>query len=262
MDIFDLLLPAALTILILVTLVYGLSTWKKNAGIMDVAWGLGFIFVAKILLFAVDRPSVIHKLVVLLIYIWGMRLAAHILLRSWGKGEDWRYAKWRKEWGKNHWWRSFLQINLLQGFFMLLVSVPILSATLSVADGMSFWAWLGATTWVIGFFFEAVGDYQLSRFLRTRRKGNEIMHTGLWRYTRHPNYFGEIAQWWGLWLIIIGQPYWQIAIISPVVITYLLLKVSGITMLESKYDNNKKYQIYKKRTSALIPLPPKTLLKR
>ena len=109
----------------------------------------------------------------------------------------------------------------------------------------------------MGFGFEAIGDWQLSNFLKNRKRSNQIMQYGLWRYTRHPNYFGEISQWWGIWLIVVTLDYGWLATISPLVITFLLLKVSGITMLERKYKKNKEFQKYKKRTSALIPMPPR-----
>ena len=267
LSLFEACIIAASSAGIFMSSVYLISLKLRDTSIVDIAWGLGFTVIATVLLGA-SGDSPVLQLMSVLVYLWGFRLALHIYARKAGKPEDWRYANWRQQWGSTHWWRSFLQVFLLQTLLMLIIATPLLVAAAAPDVAVTSIAWLGLIVWVVGFYFEAVGDLQLSRFIRKKKrteskkrrkhaKSKEIMTSGLWCYTRHPNYFGEITQWWGLWLIATTLPYWWLAIISPLTITFLLLKVSGITMLEKKYDDNKEYQKYKQRTSALFPLPPR-----
>jgi steroid 5-alpha reductase family enzyme len=193
----------------------------------------------------------------MLIAIWGIRLALHIGLRSKGKPEDFRYKKWREEWGKYFLLRSYLQVYLLQGFFMWIISIPIIVVSVATDQAISPFILAGTIIWLIGFAFEAIGDYQLMVFIKHKKNKSDIMQTGLWKYTRHPNYFGEVLLWWGMFIIVMPLQYGIWAIISPITISYLLLYVSGIPMLEAKYKNNEAFQAYKKRTSAFFPMLPK-----
>jgi steroid 5-alpha reductase family enzyme len=239
-----------------VTIWFIISLIKKRNDVADIAWGLGFIVIC--FYFIVTQPLLpISTLVYILVMLWGLRLAVHIALRSKGKTEDFRYKKWREEWGKYFLMRSYLQVYILQGFFMLLISLPILIVGLAPFQYLNAFSVIGFAMWLIGFAFETIGDYQLSVFVKNKKNKTDIMQTGLWRYTRHPNYFGEVLLWWGIFIITlpVQNSFW--GIISPLTITFLLLYVSGIPMLEAKYKDNVLFQDYKRRTSAFFPKLPK-----
>lgn len=196
-------------------------------------------------------------MVTCLVAVWGSRLAVYILIRHRGKGEDFRYARWRNEWGKWFILRSFFQIFMLQGLLLLIISYPVILVNHSSGEGLGLLDYIGILVWLIGFFFEAVGDYQLSRFKKKSENKGKIMTEGLWRYTRHPNYFGEAVMWWGIFLIALSVRYGWTSVISPIVITFLLLRVSGVIMLEKKYEDNEAYAAYTRRTNAFLPWPSK-----
>lgn len=225
--------------------------------IADVAWGLGFILVAAVSLVAGDVYSPRSLVVSSLVLIWGLRLALHIHYRNRGRGEDPRYRKWREEWGKWFVLRSFLQVFMLQGLLLLLVAVPIVCVNTAVAGSLGWLDLLGLAIWLYGFCFEAVGDWQLLKFIRDPANKGKLMTSGLWRYTRHPNYFGEVTLWWGLWMMTLALPGGWLTVVGPLTITILILKVSGIPMLERPYEERADFQEYKRRTSAFFPLPPK-----
>jgi len=248
---------SAICIFFYMSFIFLLAWIKKDSSIVDIAWGIGFISVAILTSFLEAGFAPRHVLVTALIFLWGTRLAAHIAIRNKGRGEDFRYAQWRKDWGMWFFIRSFFQIYMLQGFLLLIIAYPVMLINHSEEPGIKFLDILGLIIWLIGFFFEAVGDYQLSKFKRKAENKRKIMTQGLWRYTRHPNYFGEIAMWWGIFLIALSVKSGWTAIVSPLVITFLLLRVSGITMLEKKYVGNKEFEEYAKRTSAFFPWFPK-----
>lgn len=225
--------------------------------IADVAWGLGFILAAAISLLAGGIYPPRGLLVSGLVLVWGIRLAAHIHSRDRGKGEDPRYRKWREEWGKWFVLRSFLQVFMLQGVLLVMVALPVIFVNHAPPAPLGPLDLLGLTIWLIGFSFEAVGDRQLLTFTRDPANRGKLMTSGLWRYTRHPNYFGEVTLWWGIWLMTLALPGGWLTIIGPITITFLILKVSGIPMLEKRYEDRADFQEYKRRTSAFFPLPPK-----
>ncbi len=256
----EVILSAAVTVFVFMSLGYIISLLAKDASLVDIFWGLGFVLIAAILMYTTDNVSVVQIFTSLLVYIWGFRLTYHIARRKLGKPEDFRYVAMRKKWGKSFVWRSFFTIFMLQGLLMLIISTSILVSANAGDDGNTLYWWqvLGVAIWGVGYIFEVVGDMQLSQFLKKRKSKDEIITTGLWRYTRHPNYFGEAVQWWGIWLLVIGLPYGLWAIVSPLLLTYLLVYVSGVPMLEKKYAKNKQFQAYAKKTSKFIPMPPKT----
>jgi steroid 5-alpha reductase family enzyme len=239
------------------TLWFVASLIKKRNDVADVAWGLGFVLMAWASYFLSGDSGMRGLLVGILVSIWGLRLAWHIHSRNKGKAEDYRYLAWRKEWGKWFYIRSYFQVYLLQGFLLSLIVLPVLLINKSAGAGLGPIDILGATVWLLGFYFEAVGDAQLARFIKNPANKGKLMQSGLWAYTRHPNYFGEVTQWWGIWLVALSVPNGWIGIIGPLTITFLILKVSGIPMLERKMAENPEFENYKNRVSMFFPMPPK-----
>ncbi len=233
-----------------------ISILIKRNDIADIAWGLGFVAIV-CFLFIIQTATNQLGIVYILTIIWGMRLAIHIGVRTKGKPEDFRYKKWREEWGKYFVLRSYLQVYLLQGFFMWIISLPIIVVSMAQNQPISPFILVGSIIWLIGFAFESIGDYQLMLFIKHKQNKSDIMQTGLWKYTRHPNYFGEVLVWWGIFIMVLPLEYGLWAIISPITISFLLLYVSGIPMLEAKYKDNVAFEEYKKRTSAFFPRVPK-----
>lgn len=252
-------LTQALILLLYTTLWFAVSLVKKRNDVADIAWGLGFVLLSWSSLFYSQVFSVKALVVCILISIWGIRLASHIYRRHKGKPEDSRYLIWRKEWGKWFTLRSYLQVFLLQGFFLFLIIQPALLINNSHAEP-GLLDILGVAVWVIGFYFESAADLQLKNFLADPKNRGHLMDRGLWKYSRHPNYFGEVTQWWGIWILAASIPGGILTIIGPLTITWLILFVSGIPMLEKKYSGRPDFEEYKKRTSVFIPWFTKTAL--
>lgn len=232
----------------------------KRNDIADVAWGLGFGVLAIVCLAMAENLQPKAIVTAALIIAWGGRLAIHIALRHEKGPEDKRYQKMKEKW-RHPRLQAYLSVFMLQGVFMLLVAAPIYVIMNDTAAVMEWYNWLGVAIWAIGFYFESMSDYQLSRFITNKSNEGRVMKIGLWKYSRHPNYFGEITQWWGIFVIALLSPYWQFAVIGPVMITILILGISGIPMLEKRYKGNKEYEDYQKTTSAFLPLPPRTTAK-
>ena len=251
------LLYSAVAVWIFMTAVFILALLIKDNSIVDIAWGGGYVAITLLTFFLEPGAVARHWLISALVILWGIRLMIHISLRKRGAAEDFRYAKWRREWGRWLVPRSYLQIYMLQGVFMLLIASPVIHTNASSTRGLGWLDFLGLSFWLIGFFFEAVGDAQLARFKKDPSNKGKIMTEGLWRLTRHPNYFGEVTMWWGIFLIALSVPGGWLTIISPLLITFLLLRVSGVTMLEKKYRGNLEFETYARKTSAFFPLPPK-----
>jgi steroid 5-alpha reductase family enzyme len=236
-----------------------LSLLLKNASIVDVFWGLGFVIVAWLTFYRVEGYSGRKLLICTLVTIWGLRLAIHIARRNLGKGEDRRYQAWRADYGPRYWWVSLFTVFGIQGILMWIVSLVTQAGQMSVTPAQFVRVdALGCALWVLGFFFEAVGDWQLDRFKADPANKGMVMNRGLWAYTRHPNYFGECLMWWGLFLITMANRGNLWTIVSPLTITILLLKVSGVTLLEkSIVETRPKYRDYIESTSAFIPWFPR-----
>jgi len=247
---------SAISVLVYMTGWFIAAQIRGRNDIADVAWGLGFILVAVVSLVTGDAYSPRGLLVSGLVLVWGLRLALHIHYRNRGRGEDPRYRQWREEWGRWFVLRSFLQVFMLQGALLLLVAVPIVFVNQAPATPLGWLDLLGLAVWLYGFCFEAIGDWQLLMFIRDPANGGKLMTGGLWRYTRHPNYFGEVTLWWGIWLMTLSLPGGWLTVVGPLTITILILKVSGIPMLEKPYEDRADFQEYKRRTSAFFPLPP------
>jgi steroid 5-alpha reductase family enzyme len=258
MGLWEIYATAALVILSLMTALWIISLILRNASIVDIFWGAGFV-VANWLYFALTPAGFSTRkwLIGALVTIWGLRLSLHILQRNWGKPEDFRYRKWREEAGKKWWWQSFFKAFLLQGLLLWIISAPLLAAQISaVPDRLTVLDIAAIPLWAIGFFFEAMGDWQLARFKADPANRGKVLQTGVWRYTRHPNYFGDAAQWWSYYLIAaVAGGYWTF--FSPIIMTGLLVHISGVALLEKSLTETKPgYREYIETTSAFIPWFP------
>lgn len=247
----------ALFLFVYMSLWFLVSLIKKRNDVADVAWGLGFVLLAWVSFFLSRDSGARGLLVNALVSIWGLRLAWHIHSRNKGKTEDYRYLSWRKEWGKNFILRSYLQVYVLQGFLLFLIVLPVTVIHKYPAAAPGWFDFFGVAVWLFGFCFEVVGDAQLSHFIKNPENKGKLMQGGLWAYTRHPNYFGEVTLWWGIWLLSLAVPYGGLTVIGPLTITFLILKVSGIPLLEKKMAGHVQFAEYKRRVSVFFPLPPK-----
>lgn len=257
------LLSNLVIILLLMTLVWLLSLLKKDAGLADIFWGICFITIAWVSFLNAPGWTPRKLILLILVNLWGWRLAGHVFMRGRGRGEDRRYAKWREQHSPGFAWWSLRFVFLLQGGIAWLVCLGFQVGMYAAEPaGFGWLSWVGLVVWCFGYYWEAVGDYQLLKFMRDPANRGGILDSGLWRYTRHPNYFGETVMWWGIFLIVLPVPYGWLTIISPLLLTFLILKVSGVTMLEKDQQEVKpKYADYIRRTSAFIPLPPKEAAK-
>lgn len=235
---------------------FAVSVYKKRNDVADIAWGLGYIILC-VYLFISYPASPVSLLLYTLVTVWGLRLSLHIYTRNKSKTEDFRYKAWRDEWGKNFYIRSYLQVFQLQGVFLLIIISPVIHAAVAEPVQWNVYTWVGLCCWLIGFYFQAVADWQLAVFKSDPKNKGHIIQIGLWKYSRHPNYFGEILMWWSIFLITSPITNSFYFVVSPLTITLLLVFVSGIPMLEKKYKGNPAFEDYKKRTSTLIPAPPR-----
>ena len=251
------MITAAIIILAYFSVLFVIGTMRKNNSIVDIGWGIGFVILAWSLLILRLPLSLVRTTITLLVTLWGVRLFYHILKRNHGKPEDFRYVAFRKAWGKWVVPRAFFQIYMLQGLLMFLIALPyILQGGTSGGVQIALYV-IGLTVFAIGFTFESVGDAQLKAFLRDPANKGKIMTGGLWRYTRHPNYFGEATIWWGIFLIALSGGVSPLAVIGPITITVLLLFVSGVPLLERDMKNRPGYAEYAAKTSIFVPWFPK-----
>lgn len=257
MDVGEVLYISAVMVWAVMTLAYFVSLFIKNVGFVDLVWGLGFMMLALIVQQALGADLTYTFMIVFtLVMVWGARLSIHLASRFDPKKEDWRYAAMRKKSNRHFIWKSYFSVFMTQGIFMMLIATPLMVA--AIIDDVNTWqVVLGSGIWAVGFIVETVGDMQLAKFRKNRTKKDQFITSGLWKYSRHPNYFGEVTMWWGLFVIVATTDYYWLALISPLVITYLILAVSGVPLMESKWKTNKKYQAYAKKTSVLVPWPPK-----
>ena len=249
------LLLGLAAILILFTALWAVSLRLQNSSIADVAWGPGILGIGLIYYFTSDGVPLRAQLTLALLAIWAARLGGHLYIRTRLQGEDYRYVKWREEY--EQWWLvSYIKVFLLQAVAAWIVSLPIYFAIVSVGSpALTMLDYLGALMVVSGIVFEARADEQLRRFRADRANRGKVLETGLWSYTRHPNYFGEALVWWGFGVIAVatgGVP----GLLGPLVLTYLLLYVSGVPLLESSLIEKKGYIQYAGKTPAFLPLPP------
>lgn len=252
-----------LFVALLVAMVFYMSLWfaaglyAKRIDVVDSAWGLGFLYVAIVTAAIVMQVRTAQWLALVLVGVWGVRLAAHITNRNRHKPEDSRYAAYRQKWQTWFNVRAYFQLFLVQGLLLLVISTPVILLLHTMHPFQPLVATIGFLVWVFGIVFEATGDFQLQRFLtRPDKKSGEIMSSGLWNYSRHPNYFGEVTAWWGAAIVAISAGQWW-GIIGAVVITVLITKVSGVPLVEKSQAKKPGFAEYAKATSKLFPLPPK-----
>lgn len=253
------LLTNAGVIAVLMAALWGLSLVLRDASIVDPFWGLGFAVVAWTSALVAGSLDTEGLVLVALTTVWGLRLAAYLSLRNLGKGEDFRYRALRKRWGERFPLVSLGTVFLLQGALMWVVSLPVqLGQEPGPGEQLGWLGGAGIAAWAVGLFFETVGDAQLARFKAVPANEGNVLDSGLWRYTRHPNYFGDFCVWWGLFLVALalGAPWWTAT--GPLLMSVLLLRVSGVTLLERSLGRRKPgYEEYVRRTSAFFPRPPR-----
>jgi len=230
----------------------------RNNGYIDIVWGLGFVVSAG-MSFLVGQPhGAIPMVMTIFIGVWGLRLTWHLARRNIGKPEDFRYADMRRRWNPSTFYiRMFIQIYLLQFILNSVINLPAIVTNLQDLNGWGVPASIGLAVWAVGFAFETAADHQLKVFKANPKNKGRLLTTGLWQFSRHPNYFGEAAQWWGIYLMAINDFHNLWLIISPLTITLFLLFVSGVPMLEKKYEGRADWEEYKKRTNKFFPGPRK-----
>ena len=239
---------------------FAVAMFLKRNDIVDVAWGIGIVLVTFVSLWLFGQPTIQQVIIASLVALWGVRLSVYIFIRNHGSavGEDPRYAAWRREWGRWFIPRTFGQVFMLQGALLLLVSMPMLVLnTYATSIDMLYINYVGIAIWAIGMAIETVADFQLWSFKNNQSMAGAILQSGLWRYSRHPNYFGEMLLWWGVWLAVYGTPFSSVALIGPITITILLTGVSGVPMTERRMRLKPGFSEYAARTSVYIPWFPK-----
>lgn len=253
------LLASALAVLSLMVLTWLISVLLKDASIVDIIWGFGFVVVAWTVFVVGDGYEGRKWLITLLASAWGLRLSIYLYIRNHGKGEDYRYRAMRKRYGARFPIISLVTVFGLQGLLMFVISMPLQVAQLSgTPDHFTLFDFLGAAVWLVGFGFESIGDWQLAKFKGDAANAGKVMNTGLWRYTRHPNYFGDAVLWWGLFVIALARWENALVVFSPIAMTILLTRVSGVPLLEASLRKRREgYAEYVATTSSFIPMPPR-----
>jgi steroid 5-alpha reductase family enzyme len=236
-----------------------ISLWYRNVTIVDSLWGLGFVLIAWITFSLSEGFAGRKTLIAFLVTVWGMRLCTYLSRRNWGFGEDPRYGEWRKKSGDRFWVVSLYKVFLLQAIVLWTISLVLQIGQLAPKPDQFIWLdILGVFIWVLGFFFEAVGDWQLASFKADPSNKGLVMDRGLWAYSRHPNYFGEFLIWWGFFVITLSTPNNWWTVISPLIITAVLLKMTGIPLTEETIVKTRPgYRDYVQRTSAFVPWFPR-----
>jgi steroid 5-alpha reductase family enzyme len=250
------LVAAFVTVVCLMLATWSVSLLRRDASIVDIAWGLGFVLVAWAAKFVTGASGSGNWLLLLMVTVWGLRLTGYLAKRNLGKGEDFRYRAMRRKHGERFAIVSLYTVFGLQGALMILVSLPVSLGQRDTNAGAGFVVFLGFVVWAVGLYFEVVGDAQLARFKRDPRNADRIMDQGLWGLTRHPNYFGDALVWWGLAIVGSSQGAGIWAFLGAAVMTVLLVRVSGAAMLDRLLAKRKPgYAEYMARTSGFIPLP-------
>lgn len=245
-----------MTAMLIMGVAWVVSILRHDASVADIFWGIAIAAVAlgHALIAPDGGPRTI--LVLAMVLIWAIRLSGYVFLRNYGKPEDRRYRDMRQRHDPGFWWKSAFIVFALQAVLAIVISMPVPAAMRSTAP-LGIMDWAGAALWLVGMYFEAVSDHQLARYLRQPRNHDSVMDRGLWRYSRHPNYFGEACIWWGIFLVAAGGGAWW-SIAGPALLTWFLLRVSGVALTEKDIATRRPaYEAYVRRTSAFIPRPPR-----
>jgi steroid 5-alpha reductase family enzyme len=252
------MVAAAIAITALMLATWLLSLALRNASIVDIVWGAGFVLVAWVVRATVDGNPARQWLLVAMTTLWGLRLAGYLWWRNHGKGEDFRYRAMRKRWGPRFPVISLATVFLFQGVMMWIVSLPVQLGQADDTPDLGWLAALGVLVWLIGLAFETIGDAQLARFKADPANAGTVMDRGLWRYTRHPNYFGDACVWWGIALVAAETGTGAWGLLGALMMTVLLRRVSGVTLLEKSLTKRREgYADYVARTSPFVPRPPR-----
>ena len=254
----DVMLASAIAIAILMFATWILSVAVKNASIVDIVWGSGFVVVAWVSYAVADGDDARRLVIALLVSIWGVRLAGYLAKRNIGHGEDYRYRAMRKHWGARFPMVSLVTVFLLQGVLMWIVSIGVQLGQVPETPAFGPIGTMGILVWIVGLAFEAVGDLQLARFKADPANAGTVMDKGLWSLTRHPNYFGDSLVWWGIAIVAAESGLGAWGFLGAALMTFLLVRVSGVALLEKSLSKRKEgYAEYVARTSAFLPRPPK-----
>lgn len=248
------MLVSAGAVIALMFLAWLFSLVQRDASVVDVAWGLGVVLVAWLSFALADGAQSRKALMVALTTIWGLRLSGYLASRITREGEDFRYQEMRRRYGERFPLISLVAVFAFQGFGLWTVSLPVQAAQVpnspSALTGLDL---AGVALWAVGMFFEIVGDLQLSRFRADPRNRGKVLDGGLWRYTRHPNYFGDFCVWWGLYALALAtrEAWWSV--VGPLVMSFILLRLSGLPVMERHLRRREGYEDYVRRTSAFFP---------
>ena len=248
------------TLVATMTLVWVVSVVRRDASIVDRVWGLAFVVAAWTYAALGEGDPARTALILTLVTVWGLRLSVYITWRNWGEGEDKRYQAMRRRRPGTFGARSLVTVFWLQALLAWLISAPLLAAaTIPTPGGLGWLDWVGAVVWLVGFVFEAGGDWQLSRFLADPSNRGKVMDRGLWRYTRHPNYFGDATLWWGYFVVAAATGAWW-AVIGSLLMSVLIVKVSGVALTDRSMETSSRegYAEYVRRTNAFFPGPPRS----
>ena len=249
------MLLSLVAILILSAILWGISVRLENTTVADIGWGPGILVIALVYFLANDGAPLRAQLTLILVAIWAIRLSAHLALRSRLLGEDFRYVKMRDESEETWWWESYIRVFLPYALAAWIISLPIYFAIVSLTPRtLTLLDYLGVLLFVVGFAFETLGDEQLRRFRAVRANKDKVLDTGVWKYTRHPNYFGEALLWWGFGVIGLatgGVP----GLLGPLILTWLLIFVTGVKPLESTLIYKPGYIQYVGKTPSFLPIP-------
>ncbi|MFT5203543.1 MAG: steroid 5-alpha reductase family enzyme [Candidatus Aldehydirespiratoraceae bacterium] len=259
-DPLEVMLATALGIIVMMVAMWVVSLFLRNASVVDIAWGAGFVLVAWIARMVGDGHNGRSTLLTAMVTIWGLRLAGHLWWRSRGAAEDFRYQSMRRRQREHFPLRSLVTVFGLQGLLMFIVSLPVQLAATARYPDIGWIAVVGVVLWGIGFFFETVGDAQLAQFRADTANDGMVLDRGLWRYSRHPNYFGDCCIWWGIFLVTAETGAAWFGLIGPVAMSYLLINVSGVAMLERGLRKRRDgYPEYVARTSMFFPRRPSSV---
>lgn len=249
----QLIYQTAAVVFVYMVLFYILAQAIRDNSIVDIGWGPGFAVITAFHLVNSSSPTISQYLLFAVIMVWSLRLSTHIFLRNKGKGEDFRYAAWRKEWGRKAALIAFFKVFMLQGLVMLILSWPIILVFSSSKKEPGTWEYIGLLIFLAGFLIELIADRQLTVFKKDETNRGRLITTGLWKYSRHPNYLGESILWWGIALMAFPASWGWTAVLSPILVYLLLSRISGVPLLEKKYEGRPDWEEYKRKTPAIFP---------